>query len=117
MSYSIGCRHCSDPALLWLWRRLAAAALIPPLALELPYGSRAVKKKKKEGRKKERKRERKKNGVNLQGLNYKTDENQEAMAPEYHRGREELCKWHNIILEQTMPFLPLESHPLKEERQ
>ena len=74
-------------------------------------------KKKKEGRKKERKRERKKNGVNLQGLNYKTDENQEAMAPEYHRGREELCKWHNIILEQTMPFLPLESHPLKEERQ
>ena len=31
-------RRCSlDPALLWLWLRLAAAALIRPLAWELPY--------------------------------------------------------------------------------
>ena len=27
----------SDLALLWLWRRLAAVALIGPLAWELPY--------------------------------------------------------------------------------
>ena len=26
-----------DPALLWLWRRPAPVALIPPLAWELPY--------------------------------------------------------------------------------
>ena len=31
------CRRGSDPALLWLWRRLAATALTGPLAWELPY--------------------------------------------------------------------------------
>ena len=41
-----GTRHCRelwcgsqmslDPTLLWLWCRLAAASLIPPLAWELP---------------------------------------------------------------------------------
>ena len=30
-------RNQEDPALLWLWCRLAAAALIRPLAWELPY--------------------------------------------------------------------------------
>ena len=35
----IGRRHGSDPILLWLWCRLAAAALIRPLAQELPCGS------------------------------------------------------------------------------
>ena len=38
MSGGIGHRRSSDPMLLWLWRRLAAAALIPPLAQEFPYG-------------------------------------------------------------------------------
>ena len=33
----MGHRHSSDPSLLRLWSRLAAAALIPPLAWELPY--------------------------------------------------------------------------------
>ena len=37
MSYGICQRHDSVPALLWLWYRLAAKALIPPLAWELPY--------------------------------------------------------------------------------
>ena len=32
-----GCRRGSDPALLWLWCRQAAAALIPPLAWVLPW--------------------------------------------------------------------------------
>ena len=32
----IGSRHCLDPGLLWLWCRLAAAALIQPLAWEPP---------------------------------------------------------------------------------
>ena len=32
MSCGVGCRHSSDPALLWLWCRLAAISLIQPLA-------------------------------------------------------------------------------------
>ena len=32
----LGHRHGSDPALLWLWHRLAATALIQPLAWEPP---------------------------------------------------------------------------------
>ena len=37
-----------DPALLWLWRRLAAVALIQPLAWELPYALGAALKRKKD---------------------------------------------------------------------
>jgi len=37
MSCGVGCRHSSDPALLWLWCRPVAAALIGPLAWEPPY--------------------------------------------------------------------------------
>ena len=36
-----------DPALLWLWCRLAAAAPIQPLAWELPYAASAALKGKK----------------------------------------------------------------------
>ena len=32
-------RRSSDQALLWLWRRLAATALIQPLAWEPPYAA------------------------------------------------------------------------------
>ena len=54
MSYGVGGRHSSDPALLWLWHRLAAAAVIHPLAWELPYAAGAALKKKK--RKKEKRK-------------------------------------------------------------
>ena len=37
MSSGVGCRRSLDPALLWLWRRLAPVALIRPLAWEPPY--------------------------------------------------------------------------------
>ena len=37
VSCAVGCRHSSDPALLWLWHRSAATALIRPLAWEPPY--------------------------------------------------------------------------------
>ena len=50
MSCGVGCRGGSDLVLLWLWCRPAAAALIQPLAWELPYASGAalkIKKKKK----------------------------------------------------------------------
>ena len=36
MSCAVGRRRGSDPALLWLWRRLAAAAAIRPLVWERP---------------------------------------------------------------------------------
>ena len=55
MSCGIGRRHGSDPALLWLWRRLAATAPIQTLAWEPPYVTAvALKKKKKKERKKKR---------------------------------------------------------------
>ena len=33
----MGCRRGLDPALLWLWCRVVATALIQPLSWELPY--------------------------------------------------------------------------------
>ena len=44
MSCGVGRRHSLDPALLWHW--LAAAALIPPLAWELPYAAHVALKSK-----------------------------------------------------------------------
>ena len=46
MSCGVGHRHSSDPALLWLWYRLAAAAPIQPLAWELPHAAGAALKAK-----------------------------------------------------------------------
>ena len=37
MSCGVGCRRSLGPALLWLWHRAAATALIRPLAWEPPY--------------------------------------------------------------------------------
>ena len=45
MSWGVGCRCGSDPALLWLWHRLAATALISPLAWKLPYALAVALKK------------------------------------------------------------------------
>ena len=44
---AVGNRCCSDPVLTWLWCRPAAAALIRPLAWELPYAPGAALKRKK----------------------------------------------------------------------
>ena len=46
MSCGVGHRLSSDPALLWLWCRPAAVALIQPLAWEPPYAAGAALKKK-----------------------------------------------------------------------
>ena len=60
VSCGVGSRHGSDLALLWLWCRLAALALIRPLAWEPPYAAgAALKRKKKKKKKKERKKEKK----------------------------------------------------------
>ena len=42
MSCGLGCRRGLDLALLWLWCRLAAAALIRPLAWEPPHAMGAA---------------------------------------------------------------------------
>ena len=42
----VGRKHSSDPSLLWLWCRTAAAALIGPLAWEPPYAADAALKRK-----------------------------------------------------------------------
>jgi len=43
VSCGVGRRRGSDPALLWLWCRLAATAPIRPLAWEPPYAAGAAK--------------------------------------------------------------------------
>ena len=59
MSCGIGRRHGSESVLLWLWCRLAARALIRPLARKPPYAAGSAlntKKKKKKKKKKKEKR-------------------------------------------------------------
>ena len=50
MSCGVGQRHSLDLALLWLWCRLAAKALIQPLAWEPPHAVGTDLKKKKRQR-------------------------------------------------------------------
>ena len=47
VSCGVGHRQGLDPALLWLWHRLVAVALIQPRAWELPYAVGATLKSKK----------------------------------------------------------------------
>ena len=54
MSCDVGCRHGSDPMWLWLWRRLAAVALIRSLAWELPCEAPTAIKSKKRKRKRKK---------------------------------------------------------------
>ena len=42
VSCGVGCRHRSDPVLLWLWRRQVAIAPIQPLAWEPPCAAGAA---------------------------------------------------------------------------
>ena len=56
MSCDVGCRHGSDLALLWLWHRLVAVALIQPLAWKLPYAVGATLKTKTKTRTKQTKK-------------------------------------------------------------
>ena len=52
MSCGVGRRRGLDPALLWLWRRLAATAPIRPLAWEPPYAAGAAQEMEKRPKKK-----------------------------------------------------------------
>ena len=51
MSCGVGRRGGLDPALLWLWHRLAAAAPIRPLAWESPYAMGVALKREKKKKK------------------------------------------------------------------
>ena len=53
MSCGVGHRCGLDPMLLWLWHRLAATALIRPLAWEPPYAMSADPRKDKKKKKKD----------------------------------------------------------------
>ena len=52
MSCGVGHRHSSEPVLLWLWRRPAAAALIRPLPWEPPFAAGTAPEKAKRQKKK-----------------------------------------------------------------
>ena len=52
MTCGVGRRCSSDPALLWLWRRPVATALIRPLVWESPYATGAALEKAKRQKKK-----------------------------------------------------------------
>ena len=52
MSCGVGRRCSSDPALLWLWRRLVATAPIQPLAWGPPYAMVGVALKRQKNEKK-----------------------------------------------------------------
>ena len=54
MSCGVGRRCGSHPVLLWLWCRLAVAALIQPLAWEPPYAKGAALEKTKKDQKKKK---------------------------------------------------------------
>ena len=57
MSCGVARRDGSNLAWLWLWQRLVAIALIPPLAWEPPYAvSAALKKDEKRLKRKEKKK-------------------------------------------------------------
>ena len=47
VSCGVGCRHGSDPELLWLWHSSVATAPIGPLAWDLPCAVSAALKLKK----------------------------------------------------------------------
>ena len=62
MSCGVVCRHNSDVALLWLWCRLVATALIGPLAWEHPHGPSVALRRQKTKKKKKKRNERMKYG-------------------------------------------------------
>ena len=57
MSGGVDCRCSLDLALLWLWRRLAATALIRPIDWEPPYAVGAALKRQKTKKKKRKERQ------------------------------------------------------------
>ena len=72
MSCGVRCRCSSDPALLWLWHRPVATALIRPLAWGPPYAVGAAQEMAKKTKKK-KKKERKKSCLSIQPAEITSD--------------------------------------------
>ena len=71
MSCGVGCRHGSDPALLWLWRRPVATAPVRPLAWEPPYAAGAAQKNSKKTKQTNKQKKQNKNWVHVNKLSKK----------------------------------------------
>ena len=74
MRCGVGHRHGSDLALLWLWHRPAAVAVIGPLVWEPPNAEGAAPKRQKK-KKKKRKKEREREGGRKEGRKERKKEN------------------------------------------
>ena len=84
MSCGAGRRCGSDLALLWLWYRLAAVALIRPLVWEPPCAASAAlkrQKKKKKEEEEERKRKKERDPGGMQQKHGPTQEENTAAMP------------------------------------
>ena len=81
MSCGVGHRHSVDLLLLWLWCRPAAAALIRPLAWELPYTMGVALKKDKKREKKEREREKEREKGRKEGKKERMNERASRAMP------------------------------------
>ena len=60
MNCDVGHKRSLDPALLWLWCRPAATALIRPLDWEPPFAEGAALKRQKKKKEKKKKKKKKK---------------------------------------------------------
>jgi len=90
MSYGVVCRHGSDPALLWLWCRLAATAPIQPLAWEPPYATGAAQEMAKKTKKKKKK----------------------SFSPYGHNPKKALCLLNSMALAVTPPSFSMQNEAL-----
>ena len=68
MRCGVGHRRGSDLALLWLWRRPVATALIRPLAWEPPYAIGVALEKAKRQKKKKKKKKTEKKKITLKNI-------------------------------------------------
>ena len=87
MSSGVGCRNGLDLALLWLWCRPAARALIGPLAWESPYAASLAPKRQQKAKKKTKK---KKENSQINNLIYHLKEvgKEEQIKPKVSRRKE-----------------------------
>ena len=96
LSCGVGCRHGSDLALLWLWRRLVSTAPIQLLAWESPYAAAAALEKSK------RQKNKQKNPPKTSfGASPSRDESSSQVTPKVHQTTQVLSvhlpyKWSKV---------------------
>ena len=107
MRCGIGHRRGSHPALLWLWWRPAATALIRPLAWEPPYATRMaheMAKRQKKGKKRKGKKPqallakyRLGNYIQSLGINYEEENMAKECTYKYIWIALHRRSWHNTV--------------------